>query len=175
MNDFGQLMNHPNASLYNRCDGSFGTLKDALYYCIEPESNGDDDDEYYYHSSYGGLFYEVDSTEKFTNIEDFMKAARYIDIGDMIHRFRFGHGNHSNSILIDKGGMGEAGNSFLKQFWFPTIHYKWGICYSFEPKNHGLGMIPALVKGQFSIEQTLNDLEIVFQVHYVHTTYVHIN
>ena len=162
MNDLAPLMDHPNGSFYNRCGGRVHTFIDMLSYCTEPESN-DEYEGYEYYGSFGGLFYQEDKTEKFSTIADFMEAANYIRIGDMINTFRFGIGDHK--LTIERGvGREEERNSDLEKFWIPTIHYRLGLCYSFEPNNHGFGMVPVLVTEQSSIEQRLNELEIVFQV-----------
>ena len=90
----------------------------------------------------GGLFgctfnEEEDKIYPFKTVEDFLNASKMPDITDILSGFHFGQTGLNNKIMVDKNIFnGLDRRSLLKQYWKPTLHFKRGFCYTFEPKKY---------------------------------------
>ena len=160
MNDFGQLA-RPNGSFYNRCRQNLSNFLRTFFVsdCIELEN--DQDYEYHDYGAYAGLFYQQDTTQRFTSIDDLINASKHIEIHDMIRSFKF----NSNGIVIMGHLLQEKDKKkWLKKYWIPFLHYSWGLCHTFDPKIAGFEFVPVYTKDRSSMELELNGLEIAFQV-----------
>ena len=88
----------------------------------------------------GCTFNEVeDETFLFRKVEDFLNASRMIDITEILSAFQFGQKGLGlkNGIVVDKNTHhnDDERHEILKDYWKPTLHFKRGFCYTFEPKR----------------------------------------
>ena len=137
---------------YN-CDPSPPRFIDVLAYCIDSRMESTTE----YSSIYEGLFdegdYYADKFQKFTNLDDLINKAKFLEITDILVTFYFG-----NTIIVPHELDSESKAEILNKFWIPTMHYELGLCYTFEPKQHGLDKIPIVT------DQSLLKIEMTFNV-----------
>ena len=73
---------------------------------------------------------EEDKKYPFRKIEDFIEASKLIEITDILDGFKIGY-------PIDDEWKIKANNSeeMFKEFWKPILHFHYGFCYMFQPKE----------------------------------------
>ena len=160
MDNFGFLQ-RKNFSLYQKCDVGVTKFIQALQQCLENEYETMATTEP--SDIFGGMFNkDEDEYQKFTNLEDFMDATRFLKIHEMIKKFEFG-----DQIIIDPMILtNEDREYFLRENWIETIHYQDGICYTFDysDQNATSKMVPIYFRKQASGERFMTKLQLEFDV-----------
>ena len=72
---------------------------------------------------------EKDVVYPFENIEDFLHVSKMIEITDILKSFVFANDTENNITIENLEQM--------NTYWKPTLHFENGLCYTFDPKNHG--------------------------------------
>ena len=112
---------------------------------------------------FGGMFNnDEEQYQKFTNLDEFMDATRFLKIHEMIKKFEFG-----NKIIIDPMILtAEDREYFLQENWIETIHYHDGLCFTFDysDQNSTSNMVPIYFRTKASRERLMTQLKIEFDV-----------
>ena len=101
----------------------------------------------------------AENIQPFTNMNDLLKSVKILGIEDILSSFSFG-----DSIKIPHELNAESKAELLNEYWIPTLLYDSGLCYIFEPKQHGLDKIPVIVGHSTS---TILGIEMSFNVKHI--------
>ena len=82
----------------------------------------------------------IEVVHKFKDIEKLLRVAKMMDITDILSGFKFGYESDTSQIINGAPSQVlsvEERYEMMKTHWKPTLHFKKGFCYTFEPKSLG--------------------------------------
>ena len=123
---------------------------ETLMFCLEdkaPLEKSTTTEENYF----GGMFdlYDEEDFLKYASIEELLEGIK-INIDDVLYEFYFG-----GYVHISPYQMTIDGRDLLRADWKAKLHYQYGFCYTFDPKDHGKSMVPINGKNQYEKHRTL--------------------
>ena len=129
------------SKILNNCStNSILKFSEALKYCTNDNTQSQTTTTTWCGGLFGCTFNEEeDKIYPFKTVEDFLNASKMPDITDILSGFHFGQTGLINKIMVDKNVLNEEDEyrrKLLKQYWKPTLHFKRGFCYTFEPKKY---------------------------------------
>ena len=88
---------------------------------------------------FGNLFSSYDDkieAQPFESMNELLEGLR-LNVTDVIKFFNFGNRIVASGILSPKERVAK-----IQEFWKPTIEYREGMCFTFDPKSHELDLVP---------------------------------
>ena len=134
LDEFEWLDKSESGPLKNNCsDGkekvAISNFYEALMFCLNdkmPLEKSTTTEENYF----GGMFdlYDEEDFIKYASIEELLEGIK-INIDDILYEFYFG-----GYIHISPYQMTIDGRNLLRADWKAELHYRYGYCYTFDPK-----------------------------------------
>ena len=137
LDSFERIVNSPNG-MKNKCSGVHPQFYMSLKVCTS-ENKGKQSEET---TEGGGMFgnmFDEEPKEKIVKyylIEDLINTSKMIGPSDFLTKFTF------ENIQLMKNQKHDEWGEILNNYWKPTLHYEKGFCFTFDPKEHEMKLVP---------------------------------